>query len=260
MTDESNLLLEAVSEVATLAGRVALSYFGKSPTVETKADGSPVTIADRSAEDTAREWLERRFPQDGMLGEERGQLRADARRQWLVDPIDGTKAFVRGVPLWGTLVAVCEGERVLAGAAFFPALDETVAAAIGAGAWWNGTRCRVSDVATMSGALVLTTGLHFAHAPERKVGWGRLVERAAVARTWGDCYGYLLVATGRAEVMVDPTMAAWDAAPLLPVITEAGGVFTDWGGRETAFGGCAIATNRALAGEVRSLLNTRRDE
>ena len=256
MTDESTLLLEAVSEVATLAGKVALSYFGKSPAVETKADGSPVTIADRSAEDATREWLERRFPQDGMLGEERGSLRPDARRQWLVDPIDGTKSFVRGVPLWGTLVAVCEGERVLAGAAFFPALGDTVAAAIGGGAWWNGTRCRVSEVSSMSSAMVLTTGLRFAHAPERRQGWERLVERAGLARTWGDCYGYFLVATGRAEVMVDGSMAAWDAAALLPIITEAGGVFTDWSGRETAFGKCAIATNRALADEARALLTT----
>src|SRR5215510_15955759 len=109
MTDVASML-EAVAELATLAGGVALSYFGKSPKVEQKADGSPVTIADRSAEDAAREWIERRFPSDGIMGEEKGHVRPDAARRWYIDPIDGTKSFVRGVPLWGTLIAVAEGE------------------------------------------------------------------------------------------------------------------------------------------------------
>ncbi|HEY9228226.1 MAG TPA: histidinol-phosphatase [Gemmatimonadaceae bacterium] len=250
-------LLEAVNEVAQIAGGVALSYFGKGPAVEQKADGSPVTIADRLAEDAAREWIERRYPKDGVVGEERGETKPDARRRWIIDPIDGTKSFIHGVPLWGTLVALCEGETVLAGAAAFPALGETVIAATGAGAWWNGTRCRVSSVASVSEALVLTTGFQFKAAPGLLPHWNRLVERAALGRTWGDCYGYMLVATGRAEVMVDPKMSAWDAAAVLPIITEAGGTFTDWTGRETAFGGNAIATNRALGNEARELLGIR---
>src|SRR5262245_28521500 len=184
MNDSS--MLDAVSELATLAGRVALEYFGKSPAVEQKADGSPVTIADRSAEDAAREWIERRFPKDGVVGEERGESKPGARRRWIIDPIDGTKSFIHGVPLWGTLVALCEGGTGLAGAAAFPALDETIIAATGAGAWWNGSRAHVSTVASMSDALVLTTGFHFTGAAELLPGWNRLVERAAVARTWGD--------------------------------------------------------------------------
>jgi histidinol-phosphatase len=256
MTDDSSLLLEAVRELATLSGRVAHSYFGTSPSIEHKADGSPVTVADRAAEQAARDWIEQRFPGDGVMGEEFGEIRRDARRRWIIDPIDGTKAFIHGVPLWGTLVAVCEGETVLAGAASFPALSEDVAAAIGAGAWWNGNRCRVSMVGSVSDALVLTTGLHFGRAPHRRGGWDRLVERAPIARTWGDCYGYLLVATGRAEVMVDASLAAWDAAAFLRVVIEAGGAFTDWDGRETAFGGSAIATNRAVADEARALLTS----
>jgi histidinol phosphatase-like enzyme (inositol monophosphatase family) len=251
-------MLEAAAEVAKLAGDVALSYFGKSPKVEQKADGSPVTIADRSAEDAAREWIERRFPSDGIMGEERAHTRPNAARRWYIDPIDGTKSFIHGVPLWGTLIAVAEGDSVLAGAAYFPALADTIAAAIGVGSWWNGARCAVSDVATVADALVLTTGVRFAAAPHRRAGWERLADSAALARTWGDCYGYLLVATGRAEVMVDATMSDWDSAAFLPIITEAGGVFTDWSGRETGFGKSAIATNRALADEARELLSVAR--
>lgn len=254
MTDDSPLLLEAVRELATLSGQVAFSYFGKSPAIEHKSDGSPVTVADRTAEEFARGWIERRFPDDGVMGEEFGETNPSARRRWIIDPIDGTKAFIHGVPLWGTLVAVCEGEHVLAGAASFPALNEDVAAAVGTGAWWNGSQCRVSMVGAIADALVLTTGLHFAAAPGRRSGWERLVERAKIARTWGDCYGYMLVATGRAEVMADASLSAWDAAAFLRILIEAGGVFTDFERRETAFGGSAIATNRALAVEARVLL------
>jgi len=148
---------------------------------------------------------------------------------------------------------------VLAGAACFPAVRESVAAAPGCGCWANGSRARVSPVASLAGATVLVTDERFPLAPSRRERWGRLAREAAVSRTWGDCYGYLLVATGRADVMVDDVVSAWDAAALLPVITEAGGVFTDWRARPTAFGGGAIATNAALADEVRALLVERDD-
>lgn len=243
------------AELARLMGGVALQHYHSRLTVETKADGSPVTIADRAAEQAAREWIDRRFPEDGLLGEEFGEVRPSARRRWIVDPIDGTKAFVRGVPLWGSLVALCEGERVLAGAAFFPVIGELVAAAPGAGCWWNESRCMVSTVADLSQATVLTTDERFSERPALHAGWVSLSGKAAVSRSWGDCFGYLLVATGRAEVMVDPVMSPWDAAALQPIIEESGGVFTDWAGRATAFGGSSIATNRALAQHARELLS-----
>ncbi len=249
-------LLDAVQEVARRAGDVAHRHFRTRLTVEAKPDGSPVTIADRSAEQAAREWIERHFPRDGILGEELGLERADATRRWLLDPIDGTKTFIRGVPLWGTLVAVVEGETVLAGAAYFPAVAELVAAAPGCGAWWNGSPCSVSTVATLGEATVLTTDERFLHDPAQREAWRRLSHQALVSRSWGDCYGYLLVATGRAEAMLDGILNAWDAAPFLPIIEEAGGVLTDWTGTRTAFGRSAVATNRALAGTIRSLLAT----
>jgi histidinol-phosphatase len=224
--------------------------------VETKSDGSPVTIADRSAEQAARAWIERYFPDDGIVGEELGVTHRDAARRWILDPIDGTKTFVRGVPLWGTLVAACEGDEVLAGAAYFPALGEMLVAARGTGCWWNGARSRVSEVATLGGATVLTTDERFSGDARQLEGWRKLAGRAAVSRTWGDCYGYLLVATGRAEVMVDGIVSPWDAAALKPIVEESGGIFTDWKGTRTAFGGSVVATNRLLAGEARSLLGT----
>ncbi|MDE3126379.1 MAG: histidinol phosphate phosphatase [Gemmatimonadota bacterium] len=247
-------LLDAVAELASIVGASALAHYRTDLRTEYKADGSPVTAADRGAEQAAREWLARRFPEDGVLGEEFGTLRPDAARQWIIDPIDGTKSFVRGIPLWGSLVAVCEGSRVLAGAAAYPALGEHLAAAPGQGCWWNAARCRVSDCANMGDATVLTTDERFLEHRERGARWRALAAGAAVARSWGDCVGYLLVATGRAEVMADPVLSAWDAAPFLPILAEAGGVFTDWSGVATIRGGSAIATNRRLAAVVRTAL------
>ena len=250
----TRVLLEAVVDVARLAGATALPYFRTTLAAEAKADGSPVTIADRNAERAAREWIARRFPGDGILGEEFGEERPTAARQWIVDPIDGTKSFIRGVPLWGSLVAMTDGGQVIAGAAYFPAIDELVAAAVGEGAWWNDVRCHVSGVNALAAATITTTDERFLDHPTQGDRWRALAPRVAVARSWGDCFGYLMVATGRAEAMVDPVLSAWDAAPFLPIIAEAGGVFTDWSGQATIRGGSAIATNRALAAEIRTAL------
>lgn len=254
MTAES--LMQAAAEVARIAGTIALRHFRDAAhlRVEIKDDGSPVTRADRDAEASAREWIEVRFPRDGIVGEEGTPVRANAARRWIIDPIDGTSSFIRGVPLWGTLVAVAAGDEILAGAAYCPATDDLVAAAPGEGCWWNGTRCRASAVAALGEATVLTTDPQFRREPARLELWRELASEAAVSRTWGDCYGYVMVATGRAEVMADAVVAAWDAAPFVPIIEEAGGVFSDWQGRRTAFGGGMIATNAPLADTVRARL------
>ena len=248
-------LLDAAAALARATGDVAMRHFRSNIAVEFKRDGSPVTIADREAEQRARAWVEARFPDDGVLGEEFGESKPGARRRWIIDPIDGTKSFVRGVPLWGSLVAVAEGERVLAGAACFPPVDELVAAAPGLGCWWNGARCRVSTVAELGAATLLTTDDRFPGNTGRKARFDALAQRVAVSRSWGDCYGYLLVATGRAEVMVDDVVSAWDAAGWPPCGTAGGGVFTEGRGRPTAFGGSAIATNAALADAARAVLS-----
>jgi histidinol-phosphatase len=256
VSESPEALAAVVEQVARIAGDFALGYYKSSLVIESKADGSPVTIADRGAEQAARAWIERHFPGDGILGEELGIARVDARRRWVLDPIDGTKTFVRGVPLWGTLVGLCEGDDIVAGAAYFPALGEMLTASRGAGCWWNGSLCKVSLLASVREATVLTTDERFAGDSAHLRGWRNLANRAAVSRTWGDCYGYLLVATGRAEVMVDGIASPWDAAALMPIVEEAGGVFTDWKGARTAFGGSVVATNQGIAAESRLLLST----
>lgn len=248
-------MLEAAMDLARLTGDIALSHYRTNLVVDTKADGSPVTAADRAAETAARAWVNRLYPADGILGEEFGEERAGASRRWVIDPIDGTKSFVRGVPLWGSLVALCEGERVLAGAAYFPAVSESLGAAPGEGCWWNGSSCKVSAISRISDAMVSSTDERFTDSVARQSGWRRVSHAAGVSRTWGDCFGYLLVATGRAEGMFDPILSPWDAAALMPIIEEAGGVFTDWEGRRTAFGGSAVATNAVLAQPLREMLS-----
>lgn len=214
-----------------------------------------MTIADRDSERAARDWIAQRFPTDGILGEEFGSRDGTSGRRWLLDPIDGTKSFVRGVPLWGTLIAVAEGDRVLAGCAYFPAVNEIIAAAPGEGCWWTGRRASVNSVSTLVSATALVTDDRtFADARQRD-SWNALANAVGISRSWGDCFGYLLVATGRAEVMVDPIINPWDAACFLPIIEEAGGVFTSLGGERTAFGGDAIATNKALASAFREFFH-----
>jgi histidinol phosphatase-like enzyme (inositol monophosphatase family) len=251
----SRALLDAAAELSRHIGGVALSHYRALLTVETKPDGSPVTIADRASEEAGRAWLASRFPDDGILGEEMGEKLGTSGRTWVIDPIDGTKTFVRGVPLWGSLVALVEGKDVLAGAAFFPAVDELVAAAPGEGCWWNGQRAQVSDCGSLAGATVLITDDRTFRRPSQLEGWRTLTAEASIARTWGDCYGYLLVATGRAEAMVDPIVNPWDAACFQPIIEEAGGVFTDLDGARSAFNGSTIASNAALAPTIRDFFN-----
>jgi histidinol-phosphatase len=246
--------LEAVAEVARAAGEIALRHYRQKVSIETKNDGTPVTVADREAETAARQWIESKFPQDGILGEEFPDVRADSKYRWIIDPIDGTKSFIRDVPLWGTLVAVAEGHDIVAGAAFFPAISEIIVAAEGCGCWCNDVRARVSDVEDLSKAVILSSSTPFSADAAVLSRWSELEERASASRTWGDCFGYLMVASGRAEVMADPALSSWDIAAFLPIVREAGGIITDFRGEVTAFGGSAIATNSALADRVRNSL------
>lgn len=248
------MYLQAVSEVARFAGDIAFAYYRQKPLVETKLDGTPVTIADRAAEAAAREWIERRFPNDGILGEEFPDVRGDARRRWILDPIDGTKSFVSEVPLWGTLVAVADGDEIVAGAAFFPATADHIVAANGCGCWLNDSRTYVSSVADIAAATILTSQSPFCTDEPTSTRWSRLEKNTLISRTWGDCFGYMMVASGRAEVMADPRLSVWDIAPFLPIVREAGGTITDFTGSVTAFGGSAIATNLALGPAVREIL------
>jgi histidinol-phosphatase len=266
MTDaETRLaLLEEAVGWAREAGHRTLHWFRTGVVAERKADSSPVTVADREAELFLRDRIAGRFPDDGILGEEFGEARPGARRRWILDPIDGTKSFVRGVPLYGVLLALEEPDAdgapmVTLAVLHFPALDETLTAARGAGAWFNGARARVSRVDRLDEALLLTTSAAPPPA-ERRPGWDRLAAAAGVVRSWGDAYGHALVATGRAEIMVDPVLAPWDVAPLSLALEEAGGVFTDFDGRSGHRVTSGVATNAALAVEARRLLGVPTDD
>lgn len=248
-------LLEVAVDVAEEAGRITLKYFQSQPRVETKADLTPVTVADREAETYIRGAIAARFPDDGIIGEEFGDERAEAARRWIIDPVDGTFSFIHGVPLYGVLIGLEQDNEPLVGVINLPALNETVAAAQGEGCHWRGGRATVSSVSELSAALCLTSELNFGmEDAARSSALNHLVGAIGPARTWGDCYGYVLVATGRADVMIDPLMHVWDCAALLPVIEEANGRFTDWQGQRTIRGGNAVATNGLLHDRVLACL------
>lgn len=270
---------EFAEAAARAAGEITLRYFQKLPGVEYKADRSPVTVADRESERLLRERIEGKFPQHGILGEEFGLTRPEAKLRWLLDPIDGTASYVRGVPLYGVMMALVEvgksgglegrkppgtGEGhggvktppfrdeddPVVGVVHFPALAETLVAWRGGGCWWTHggvrTRARVSEVARLEDALLLGTDPKALGGGAKHAAYERLRASVKMERGWGDCYAYLLVATGRAEIALDAALSEWDAAPLVPIIEEAGGRFTDWRGRRTIAGGNGFATNEKL--------------
>lgn len=245
--------LEFALDIAYTAGRITLGYFLRSIAVERKGDNSPVTVADRGAEEYLREVIRSRYPSDGLIGEEYGEESGSSGLTWIIDPIDGTKSFTHGVPIYGCLLGlVDEAKNPLLGVAHFPALNETLYARKGGGAFWNGRRTRVSSVSEMKDAVALFSDLNTWE--ERTAARDRIVKATYFQRTWGDSYGYLLVATGRAEMMVDAWMAIWDCAPFGVILPEAGGTFTDWKGVARIDGGEAFATNAVLFDEVAEML------
>ena len=242
MTDPTpRRLLEVALAAADAAGAAAMRWFRDPPPTETKADGTPVTLADREAERVLRETILRAFPGHAILGEEDGETAGAAPYRWIVDPIDGTKSFVRGVPLWGTLVAVERDGEPIAGVCAMPALGETVAAARGEGCTWNGRPCRVSGTTRLADALLVCTSSRSGR--RRTPQFPRLEDAVHLVRGWSDCWAYCLVATGRADLAADQVMKPWDCGPFVTILEEAGGRFTDWTGKRTIHGGDALASN-----------------
>lgn len=248
MGDLDNLL-DFATRTAVGAGRVTLDHFGRT-TTEFKRDGSEVTAADHAAEAFVRSAIRDAFPEDGILGEEGEEVPSRSGRRWIVDPIDGTRTFSSGVPLYGVLLALEIGGAPVLGCCHLPALGETLAAASGGGAWWNGVRARVSDCDELGSARVLTSGWEYwrdRSDDAGRAGWARLVDRVRFARTWGDCYGYVLVATGRMDLFADPICGAyWDYAPMIPILHETGGRFTTLAGGPVSPGSSALASNGRL--------------
>jgi histidinol phosphatase-like enzyme (inositol monophosphatase family) len=242
--------------VASEAGKLILSYYqSASLAVDRKRDSSPVTAADREAEQLIRARITCDFPADGVLGEEFGETPGTSGFRWILDPVDGTKSFIHGVPLFGTLIGLEFEQKCVVGVCHIPALGETAWGGKGLGAWWQPAGgevrpARVSQVSELKESLFCFTTVQGFGRIGRQDAFDSLIAGTALARGWGDCYGHMLVATGRAEIMVDPLMNIWDAAALIPIIEEAGGHFIDWNGIATASSGNGISVNAALREKV----------
>ena len=254
MTDIKELLQAAI-EIAKIGGNHTLKYFKKDFEIVSKKDDSPVTIADRETEQIIREEIQKRFPGHGIIGEEYGRTNENSAIQWVLDPIDGTKSFIHGIPFYTTLVGIMINNEPVIGIINAPALDELCAAAIGYGATFNGEPCKVRNTEKLSDSTFLVTEIdHF-----RSMGLGtmfqELLNGTKIHRTWGDAYGHMMVATGRADLMFDPELHIWDAAALLPILKESGGIFSDMDGTETIHSGNGFSTNKQLFPQVKAILD-----
>lgn len=229
-------------------------YFNQSLEVETKSDASPVTIADRAAEKRMRELIESKYPEHGVIGEEFGNSNAEAEFVWVLDPIDGTKSFASGCPLFGTLIALLHGGKPVVGAINLPALNQ-LCISDGSQTLLNGKPVRVRNTEHLQNAVLLTTDVNAVGKYQSAKNFDQLMQQTRFTRTWGDCYGYVLVASGWSDIMIDPEMNPWDLMALVPVIRGAGGVITDWQGNDPVTGNSIVAAAPALHPQVIDILN-----
>lgn len=249
--------LRVARDLAEEAGALTLQHFRRELEVELKSDDSPVTIADREAEARIRSRLADLLPTHGVVGEEYGDEAGGRSHVWWIDPIDGTKSFVRGVPLYGVLIGLAIEGRVEVGVAHFPALGEMLWAASGYGTHLNGRRVSVSPQRELSAAFVGFTNAGSFARYRRAAAWAAVQRATAHQAGWGDAYGHALVACGRLEVMLDPVLNAWDAGPFPVLLREAGGRFGDWNGVETLHGGEGVSVSEALWPSLAPLLRER---
>lgn len=257
MTDDERMQrLGVAKQIAREASTILLKYFQTDRfEVELKQDRSPLTIADRETEAFLRRRIGEHFPDDGIVGEEMGQTPGSNSVRWILDPIDGTKSFICGVPLFGTMIGVEFSGVTQIGCLHFPALDEGIYAMVGQGAWhYRGDdsprRARVSAKSRLEDCVLLTSEVEaFASRGDATV-YQHLSQEVYFCRTWGDAYGYMLVATGRADIMIDPILNVWDAAAVQPIVDEAGGRFSDWRGDGKIDSGDAIGSNGLVHDEV----------
>lgn len=218
-------------DIATKAGRSTLAHFQTGTTVDLKSDSSPITIADRNAERMIREGIERAYPNDSILGEEEG-AKGDGPNRWVLDPIDGTKSFVCGVPIYATLIAYEEQGQPILGVCYFPALNEILFAEKSQGAFWNGRPARVSEKNQIAGSVICSGGHRLMADLGRMDPLLEIAKSAMATRTWSDAYGHALVATGRVEAMIDPSVSRWDVSAMKVIVEESGGTMTDFAGRD----------------------------
>jgi myo-inositol-1(or 4)-monophosphatase len=253
-------LIAFAHELARASGELILQYYrqsllGAGPEVMQKADATPVTVADREAEALMRGLIERRYPQHQVVGEEGGSSGpAGAARQWVLDPIDGTKSFVHGVPLFGTLIALIEEGRPVLGVIHLPATGELMIGAEGRGTTVNGRPVRVRQTEHLADATFAYTDSANFHRRGLGAAFHALQQRVRLVRGWGDCYGHFLVAAGRADIMLDPVLSLWDVAALKPCVEGAGGRLTEISGENPPLGKSALSTNGRLHEAVLAVL------
>jgi histidinol-phosphatase len=237
-----------------MAGELALRYFDININIEWKKDQSPVTVADRETELLLRRTLQQSFPNDGFLGEEHGERTGTSGFRWIIDPIDGTRNFVRAIPIWGTLVGLEYKGEPIVGVIEAPALHQSWRALRGDGAWRGERRIRVSDVGRLNESTIFYTSISWFEKAGRREDFLTLVRGSQTQRGFGDFYGHMLVAQGSGELMIEHGVHEWDVAAILPIVEEAGGQFTDWDGNRTTRRVDVIASNGKLHEDVLRIL------
>lgn len=256
MNSEWRSRYEAAQEAALQAGAFALGHFDAGVAVEWKADASPVTLADRGAEEMLRSTLLGRFPDDGFLGEEFGERPGSSGFRWIIDPIDGTRNFVRGIPLWATLVGLQYREECIAGVCFLPSLNQVFRALRGDGAFRDQRPIHVSKISSFAEAQLYYSSISWFFKAGCEDKFLQLVRRTQRQRGFGDFYGFILVAQGSGELMIEHGVHAWDLAALKPIIEEAGGRMTDWNGGQDIFRPDVLASNGFLHDQALAILRT----
>ncbi len=236
------------------SGKVIRQYFRSKVSVETKKDESPVTIVDKKAEEVMRALIEKEFPEHGILGEEFGVSNESAEYQWILDPIDGTKSFISGAVTFGTLIALLKNGEPVLGVINQPILNDFL---IGDNhsSELNNSKVKVRTCKRIEDATLLTTDHLNIEKFQSAKGFENLMRKSKIYRQWGDCYGYYLVASGFADIMIDPIMSVWDTMALIPIIKGSGGVITDYQGNDPVKGNSTVATAGAIHNRVIAILN-----
>jgi len=252
--NELNEFKNFSKELAKVSSDIIKKYFRKAIPVESKADNSPVTIADKKAEEAMRELIMKHFPDHGIIGEEFGSVNNNAEYIWILDPIDGTKSFICGAYSFGTLIGLLKNKEPILGVYHHPILNDfllgdNIETRI------NNEITKVRNCENLSSAILLTTDYLNIEKYQNLEKFNTLIKKVKLYRNWGDCYGYYLLATGYADIMIDPIMSAWDLLPLIPIIKGAGGMITDYQGNNAIKGKSAVAASNQIHKEVISGLN-----
>lgn len=248
--DELQTFRNAAVDMAVEAGKLTLRYYRTQYEVEVKEDGSPVTSADRHAEELMRDYISNTFPEHEILGEEKEAKVTGSPYRWILDPIDGTQSFIHGVPLYTTLVGLTYHDHPIVGVIYAPVVQELCDAAEGQGCRYGAQDCHIRYCNSLSDATLLSTDVATIRSEGLGSAFDTLLDKSHIHRTWGDAYGHMMVASGRADIMFDPVLNIWDAAPLYSIIREAGGIYTDFQGEATIDGGNGLSCSPLLHDQI----------